>query len=203
MEQYVVTISREFGALGRTVAQHLSQMLGVEFWDRDIVEAAAKRMGQSLTLISDTEERASRSAGLFRHRREKMNLTSYSISDEVFDTECSIIQDAAKAGSCIIVGRCSDYILRNEKNHLSVYLFAPMEERVKNCIERLNMDEKTARKTIHDMDLARSYYHKKYCGDSRSVLDNKDLLIDSSRFGVEGTAQMICSVVQQMFGEAE
>lgn len=65
MEQYVVTISREFGALGRTVAQRLSQMLEVEFWDRDIVEAAAKRMGQSLTLISDTEERASRSAGFF------------------------------------------------------------------------------------------------------------------------------------------
>ena len=201
MEQYVVTISREFGALGRTVAQRLSQMLGVEFWDRDIVEAAAKRMGQSLTLISDTEERANRNMSLFRHRREKMNLTSYSISDEVFDTECSIIQDAAKAGSCIIVGRCSDYILRDAPNHLSVYLFAPLEERVKNCVERLNMDEKTARKTIHDMDLARVYYHRKYCGDAKNVLENKDLLIDSSRFGVEGTAQLICDVVHQQFGE--
>ena len=201
MEQYVVTISREFGALGRTVAQRLSQMLEVEFWDRDIVEAAAKRMGQSLTLISDTEERANRNMSLFRHRREKMNLTSYSISDEVFDTECSIIQDAAKAGSCIIVGRCSDYILRDAPNHLSVYLFAPLEERVKNCVERLNMDEKTARKTIHDMDLARVYYHRKYCGDAKNVLENKDLLIDSSRFGVEGTAQLICNVVHQQFGE--
>ncbi len=201
MEQYVVTISREFGALGRTVAQRLSQMLGVEFWDRDIVEAASKRMGQSLTLISDTEERANRNMSLFRHRREKMNLTSYSISDEVFDTECSIIQDAAKAGSCIIVGRCSDYILRDMPNHLSVYLFAPLEERVRNCVERLNMDEKTARKTIHDMDLARAYYHRKYCGDPKNVLENKDLLIDSSRFGVEGTAQLICNVVHQQFGE--
>ena len=101
------------------------------------------------------------------------------------------------------MGRCSDYILRNEKNHLSVYLFAPMEERVKNCIERLDMDEKTARKTIRDMDLARSYYHKKYCGDSKNVLENKDLLIDSSRFGVEGTAKLIYTTVQQMFGEAK
>ena len=144
MKQYVITISREFGALGRTVAQRLSQLLEVEFWDRDIVEAAAQRMGQSLPLISDVEERAKPS--LFRHRREKMNLASYSISDEVFDTECSIIQDAVKQGSCIIVGRCSDYILREHPNRLSVYLFAPYEQRIKNCVERLGMDEKTARK---------------------------------------------------------
>ena len=199
MKQYVITISREFGALGRTVAQRLSQLLEVEFWDRDIVEAAAQRMGQSLPLISDVEERARPS--LFRHRREKMNLASYSISDEVFDTECSIIQDAVKQGSCIIVGRCSDYILREHPNRLSVYLFAPYEQRIKNCVERLGMDEKTARKTLHDMDLARSYYHRRYCGEAKSVLEYKDLLLDSSRFGVEGTAQLIAQVAHRQFDD--
>ncbi|MBR1710622.1 MAG: cytidylate kinase-like family protein [Clostridia bacterium] len=195
MEKYVITISRQFAAMGRTVAQHLSELLGIEFWDRDIVELAAKRMGQSLSLVSDSEERANYS--LLRHHPEKMSLTSYSISDEIFRTESSIIQDAASQGSCIIVGRCGDYILRDHPNHLSVYLYAPYEKRLENCINHLGMSEKEARKQIRDMDLARRYYQKKYAGEGDSLLAWKDLMIDSSRFGIEGTAKLIAGVVQQ------
>lgn len=198
MEQYVVTISRQFGALGRTVAQCLSGMLGVEFWDRDIVEATAKRLGQSLSTVSDVEETAKYS--LFPTRKERISLASYSLDDEIFDTERNIILDAAKQSSCIIVGRCSDYLLRDMPNRLSVYLFAPLEQRVKNCIERLEMDEKTARRTIREMDAARGNYQRKYCPGTKSPFEYKDMLIDSSRFGPEGTAKIIAAVVKQNWG---
>ena len=83
MEHYVIAISRQFGALGRTIAQRLSAMLEVEFWDRDIVEEAARRMGQSLSMVSDAEEVSG--YPLFPHRPERISLASYSISDEIFD----------------------------------------------------------------------------------------------------------------------
>ena len=80
MEHYVIAISRQFGALGRTIAQRLSAMLEVEFWDRDIVEEAARRMGQSLSMVSDAEEVSG--YPLFPHRPERISLASYSISDD-------------------------------------------------------------------------------------------------------------------------
>ncbi len=198
MEQYVITISRQFGSLGRTISQCLSEKLGIEFWDRDIVETAAKRMGQPVSTISDEEETARNS--IFLRKKYRMSLATYSINDEIFETEKSIILDAAGHGPCIIVGRCGDYILRDFPNHLSVYIYAPYEARLKNCGETLMMEEKTARKMIREVDMARTYYQRKYCPEARSVFDYKDLMIDSSRFGVEGAAEIIASVVRRQWG---
>lgn len=198
MEQYVVTISRQFGALGRTISQRLSEKLGVKFWDRDIVEATARRMGQSVSTVSDEEETARNS--IFLRKKYRMSLTTYSINDEIFETEKNIILDEAKKESCIIVGRCGDYILRDFPNHLSVYIYAPYEARLKNCTDTLMMEEKTAKKTIREVDLARTYYQRKYCPEVKSALDNKHLVLDSSRFGVEQTAEIIAQVVRLQWG---
>lgn len=194
--QYVITISRQFASLGRTISQSLSEKLGIPFWDRDIVEAAAKRMGQSVSAVSSEEETAKSS--FFLRKKYRMSLATYSINDEIFETEKNIILDEARRESCIIVGRCSDYILRDFPNHLSVYIYAPYEARLKNCLETLMMDEKTARKMIREVDMARTYYQRKYCPDVKSVLDDKHLMLDSSRFGVDGTAGIIAQVVRQM-----
>ncbi|MCD8103711.1 MAG: cytidylate kinase-like family protein [Lachnospiraceae bacterium] len=193
-DPFVITISREFASLGRTIAQTLSDKLGIEFWDRDIVEAAAKRTGHSVSLVSDEEERAKSS--FFLRKNYRMSLTTYNISDEIFETEKNIILDAASKGSCIIVGRCGDYILRDFPNRLSVYIYAPYEARLKNCIETLMMDEKTARRMIREVDMARTYYQRKYCPEVRSPRDSSDLMIDSSRFGVEGTADVIVQALR-------
>ncbi|MCD8155780.1 MAG: cytidylate kinase-like family protein [Clostridiales bacterium] len=198
MDRYVVTISREFASLGRTIAQNLSQKLGIEFWDRDIVESAARRLGHSVSLISDEEEVAKNS--FFLRREFKMSLTTYNINDEIFETEKNIILDAAKSGPCIIVGRCGDYILRDFPNHLSVYIYAPYEQRLKNCVETLEMDEKTARKRIREVDMARTYYQRKYCPGIRSPKDSSHMMIDSSVFGVEGAADLIAQALHVRFG---
>ena len=199
MENFVITLSRQYGALGRPVAQTLARTLGIDFWDRDIVEEAAKRMGQSLHAISDLEERERPSLFPARHREFAMNLASYSISDEIFDIESNVIRDAASRSSCIIVGRCGDYVLRGHSRKLSVYLFSSLEDRVKNCMTYLDMDEKTARKQIREMDLARTYYHRKYIPDLKSPLEMGDMLLDATRFGVEGTAEIIADTARKLF----
>lgn len=198
MEKYVVTISREFASLGRTIAQRLSEKLEIPFWDRDIVEATAKRMGHTVSTISEEEERAKNA--VFLRKKYRMSLATYSINDEIFETEKSIILDEASRESCIIVGRCSDYILRDLPNHLSVYIYAPYKERLKNCVDTLMMDEKTAKKMIREVDAARSHYRQKYCPEITSDIDCRHLMLDSSRFGVEGTAEIIAQVVHQRWG---
>mgnify|MGYP000348566755 FL=1 len=194
MEQYVITISRQFGSMGRTIAQHLSEELGIEFYDRDIVEATAKRMGQSVKAISNAEESA---GSFFLRKKYPFKMGIYSISDEIYAVQKNIIRDMAQKQSCIIVGRCADSILQDMPNHLNVYIYAPFEARLYNCTHDLMMDESTARKMIKEVDTARTNYQRKYCPEVKSVFDHKDLMIDSSKFGIDGTVKLLSGIVRE------
>jgi cytidylate kinase len=106
----------------------------------------------------------------------------------------------ASKESCIIVGRCADSILRDFENRLNIYIYAPYEARMYNCVHELMMDEKTAAKMIKEVDAARTNYQRKYCPEIRSVFDHKDIMIDSSRFGIEGTAKVLAQIVLDKWG---
>ncbi len=194
MEQYVITISRQFGSMGRTIAQHLSEELGIEFYDRDIVEATARRMGESVKAISNAEESA---GSFFLKKKYPFKMGIYSISDEIYAVQKNIIRDMAQKQSCIIVGRCADSILQDMPNHLNVYIYAPFEARLYNCTHDLMMDEATARKMIKEVDTARTNYQRKYCPEVKSVFDHKDLMIDSSKFGIDGTVKLLAGIVRE------
>ena len=198
MEQFVVTISRQFGSMGRTIAAEMSKKLGIDYLDRDIVEATAERMGQSVKFISDEEEQ---SKSFLLKKIYPFNMGIYSITDEIFAVQKNIIRDMAKKESCIIVGRCADSILRDFENHLNIYIYAPYEARLHNCVHELMMDEKVAKKMIKEVDLARANYQKKYCPEVKSVFDNKDIMIDSSKFGIEGTADLLSQIVMSRWGK--
>ncbi len=194
MENYVVTISRQFGSLGRSIAAKLSELLEIEFYDRDIVEATANRLGQPVSVISREEENA---GGLFFPRQYPLGMGLLSMQQEIFQVQENIIKDLTAKESCIIVGRCGNYILKDHPNSLHIYIYAPYEKRIQNCIDTLRMDLKTARRYIKEVDRARENYRKRYGGQQDSLLDGYDLLIDSSRFGVEGTAEMLAELVRK------
>ena len=193
MEHFVVTISRQFGSMGRTIAEKMSEKLGINYLDREIVKAAAERMGYSVKTVSDAEENA---GTFFIKKRLPFNLGVYSITDEIFQVEKNIIRDRAAKESCIFVGRCADSILKDFNNHLNIYVYAPFEARLHNCTHELMMDEKTARKMIKEVDAARENYQRKYCPEVESIFDNKDIMIDSSKFGIEETAQILTEIVK-------
>lgn len=195
-EKYIITISRQFASLGRTIAQEMSRELGIEFYDRDIVEATAKRMGQPVPEISREEERA---GSLFENRKYPLGMGLVSMKQEIFAVQSNIIRDLAARESCIIVGRCADSILRDYPRVLNVYIYAPFEERMKNCIQKLGMDEKTARRMIREVDKAREVYRLRCCEGVKEVFDNRDIMIDSSRFGAEKTARLLCGMVREIF----
>lgn len=196
MEQYTITITREFGSLGRSIAKRLSELLGIAFYDRDIVEEVARQLQLPVSAVSEKEEKTS--TGLL-YRMFPLGTDEGYIQDMIFEVQKDIILNLADQGSCILVGRCSDYLLENRQNNLNFFIYAPFARRLENCITRLNMKEDEAVRMIHSVDKARASYHKKYAGYLPNDTAHKQFCIDSSVLGVEGTAQMIAEIVRKKF----
>lgn len=193
MKNYVVTISRQFAAMGRSVAQAMSDELDIAFYDRDIVEATAARMGLPVSEISDREDNHSR----YFRSLYPLGTGMLSVQDELFQTQRNIIRDLAEKESCIIVGRCADVVLADKKNVLNIRVIAPYDARLKNCVEKLGMDEKTAKKMIERIDRSREQYHKEYGGCE--LTKYTDIMINTARYGIEGAAEQLCSIVRRRF----
>ena len=196
MKQYVITISRQFGSMGRSIAQALAQQLNIDFYDRDIVEETARRMGLPVSVISDTEENAK---SVYFRRIYPLGMGVPNLRDEIFLVQKNIIRDLAAKSSCIVVGRCGGSILADMPNRLGVYVYAPYSQRLQNCTQKLGMDEATARRMIREVDRARELYHRRYCPEVKDVFTDHDLMLDSSRFGVEGSASLLAHIVQTLF----
>lgn len=196
-QQYIVTITREFGSMGRPIARRLSELLQIEFYDRDIIEETARQMNLPLSVVSNNEEcqggeYAKMSSPLGKFSSEKQN--------EIFRVQSEIIKKLATKESCVIVGRCAEFILRDFKNCLNIYIYSPYEKRIENCVQKLGMEEDVAIRMIMEVDKARKKFHKKYTNYYPMDLNNRQLMIDSSFFGVEGTARVVAQIVKDKFG---
>lgn len=198
----IVTIARQFGSLGRPIAMRMSEKLGVEFYDRDIVEEAAKKLNLPVSKIDEIEESAKKKvhSNSFRRMMYPLGTQADDLQDKLFEAQENIIKFLAERESCIIVGRCSDFILADETNLLRIYIYAPYEERVKNCVNDLKMDETDARKMIRAVDEARDHYHMHYAGFLPNDQRFKEIMIDSSMLGTEGTADYLVDAVKMKFG---
>ncbi len=114
--------------------------------------------------------------------------------------EMGFAREMAEKESCIIVGRCADYIFRDHRNVLNIYIYAPVDARYKNCVEVLKMKPEEATKMIYKVDKARTVYHKRYAKYALGDPDSKQIMIDSSMLGVRGTAEILAEIVQKRFG---
>ncbi len=194
MDNYVITINRQFGSLGRPIARKMSELLGIEYYDRDIVDAVAKDMNMPVSAVSDNEETARTS--YFSMKFPLGNGTT-AVQQDIFESQRRIIANLADKENCIIVGRCSDYILRNHPNIMRIFIYAPTEIRYKNCVENLNMKPENARKMIAEVDKARDAYHMHFAKYLPSDVNHNDIMINSSFLGIDGTAAYLVDLVKQ------
>lgn len=195
-KKYVITFSREFGSLGRPIAKRLAEILNIEFYDRDIVEQTAKNLGLPVSIIKEQEESVKTR---FFNMIYPLGNGATEQQDLIFNEQAKIIRDLADKGSCIIVGRCADFILGNEKNCIRVYVYAPYDERYRNCVDILRMDIESTKKMITKVDKARKAYHMHYARYEPSSLNHQDVLINSSVLGVNGTAESLAEIVKIRF----
>ena len=199
--KYVITIARQFGSLGRPIAKMMSEKLGIEYYDRDIVEQAAKKLNLPVSHIDELEEKVKKtSKNSYMRMMFPLGTESSSEQDNIFEAQQNIMRFLVERESCIIVGRCSDFVLSDEPNAIHIYIYAPYEERVKNCVKDLNLTEADAKKMIRSVDAARDDYHMHYAGFLPSDPKHKNIMVDSSVLGVEGTADFLVDFIRRKFG---
>ncbi len=198
--KYVITITRQFGSLGRPIAKRMAEKLHIEYYDRDLVDEAAKQLNLPVSVIDGEEESAKK---VFHNPFSRMvyplGKGTNSTQDDIFTAQENIIKFLADKETCIIVGRCSDFILEDRENAMHIYIYAPFEDRVEHCVKDLNIELSEARKMIVAVDEARDSYHMNYAGYLPDDKYHKDILINSSFLGVEGTADYLVEAVQKKF----
>lgn len=195
-QHYVITVSRQFASMGRTIAKEMSKRLNINFMDRDIVAETAKRMGLSVKSVSHHDETVP-TGGFFMRHSYLFHLDVYNINREIFEVQKSVIRDFASSQSCIIVGRCADSILADMDNVFNVFVYAPFDKRLDNCVNQLMMPRETAAETIKRVDKAREAFRKAYEPEISSELTHRHLLIDSSKFTIPDCADILCDCARR------
>lgn len=200
MDKYVITIARQFGSLGRPIAQKMSEQLGIDFYDRDIVDEAAKKLKLPVSVITEKEESAIKKIqNAFGRMAFPLGNGTTDVQDKIFETQENVIKFLVERESCIVVGRCADYILSEHPNAMHIYIYAPHSERVKNSVDELGLDVSEANRMIREVDEARDSYHMHYAGFKPDNKNFKDVMIDSSFLGIDGTAEYLVSLVKKKF----
>lgn len=196
-DNYVITIARQFGSMGRIIGKKLAKELDIAYYDRELIEKAAEAMGLPVSSLANMDDKMS---GTFQKMLYPLGISSSATQSKLFETQKSIILDAANQGPCVIVGRCADYILREHPRLLNVFIYADIQHRMYNCINDLHIYPMEAKKLITDVDNARKLYHKFYTGCDFSGIDGKHILVDSGSFGIDGSVELIKTAASIKFG---
>ena len=191
----IVTIDREFGSGGHEVGRRLAERLGIKFYDEELIARAAANTGYHEEYIKENDEKAPdySVSSLFTG----VDMFQTSPFARIQEEEFRIIREIAAEESCVIIGRAADYILSNER-HVSVFIFAPIEERIKRNLAVAktkfpdeNLDEYGMERKVKQVDKQRRKYYEFYTDNKWGGRDVYDLLINTSRAGVEGAVDII------------
>jgi len=201
MEKIIINIGRQFASGGRYISKKLCEEFGCKYFDKEILDLAAKESGFSPDVFKKSDEKKSFVHTLFHLHAPMLsddNFYNNKFSEEsLFKFQCDAILKAASQGSCLFIGRCADYVLRDEPNTVSIFLAADMEDRISRTMERYNMDEESARKTISKKDSTRASYYNYYTGKKWGAAESYDLCINTSIFGLDETAKFIADFIRK------
>lgn len=201
MEKIIINIGRQFASGGRYISKKLCEEFGCKYFDKEILDLAAKESGFSPDVFKKSDEKKSFVHTLFHLHAPMLsddNFYNNKFSEEsLFKFQCDAIQKAASQGNCLFIGRCADYVLRDEPNMVSIFLAADMKDRISRTMERYNMDEESARKTISKKDSTRASYYNYYTGKKWGAAESYDLCINTSIFGLDETAKFIADFIRK------
>ena len=188
----IITIGRQFGSGGKCVAEVLGRKLGIPVYDQELIMKAAQESGFSAEFFeqSDEKRRFFSLSSIFATAYSS-ETENYMSDKGLFRIQCETIRNIAAQGPAVIVGRCSDYVLRDMENKLDVFLTSPLEKRAARVAERQGIDYAKALETVEREDRNREEYYNYYTFGNWGVASNYDLCIDSDKLGDEGTADMI------------
>ena len=203
----VITIGRQYGSGGHDIGELVAQKLGYTFYDKKLVEIAAKNSNISDEAIESIDEKATSSllyslvSGSYSIRG--MNGPLYyemPLNDRLVIAQSDVIKNVAAKENSVIVGRCADYVLEDAKDIELIYIFiySPMEERIKRISKIFDLTEKQAKDKIQKSDKQRKTYYSYYSNRDWGKMSNYDLCINSAKSGIEKTADMIVEFIRSI-----
>lgn len=207
MEKIVVTIARQYGSGGKTIGQMLAKDQGINCYSREILRMASDESGINETLFNKADEKLKNSPlfGITKRIYKGQLIPPESqefVSDRnLFNYQAKVIKELAEAESCVIVGRCADFVLKGDPNVISVFIHAPKDYCMARALERSSMSEKEMEKFILKEDKYRGDYYHYYTGHEWNDARNYDLCLDSSKLGFEKCVEAIKAYAAVRFGK--
>lgn len=202
MERFIITIARGYGSGGRTIGKTLAEELGVNFYDRDLLRLASDESGINESLFVKADEKVKNTLlykvakKVYKGEIIPPDREDFISNENLFNYQAKIIKELAEKESCVIIGRCADYILKDQPNVLRVYIHAPLEACVNNLKGILVAPEKEVKKQIVTIDKRRSTYYHYFTGQDWKDADNYDLCLNSHQLGYEKCVSLIESYLK-------
>ena len=194
MDKIIITIAREYGSGGREIGEVLADRLNIPFYDKALLSRASEESGIGEIFFKRNDEKSN--SNFFQSILHGGYSGELPFHHQVFIAQFEAIKSIAKEGSCVIVGRCADYALRDEENVINIFLTADDEERIKRLIEVYGVAEKDAKAQIKKVDKDRANYYEFYTAHEWKDPDNFDLVIDTSKIGVEGVVELLIKYIE-------
>lgn len=196
-KRFIIAIGREFGSGGKHIGRALAKELGVNLYDRNIVEKVAEELDVETEHLMKYAKKKRRH---FFHKSVKGHTTSF--EDHVANLQFDYIRKlGASDESFVIVGRCADEILKGYDGVISIFVKGDREYRIGRVMKQFDLSREDAIKKMDRHDRTRKYYHDRFCEGKWGEVDTYDLCIDSTHFGTEGTAEFIKDYVKRRLGE--
>ena len=202
----IITISRQLGSAGRSIARIVAEHYGITVYDKKLIQLAAQQSGLGEQYFKDADEHVSRSFlhFLFGSRGDTSHHAESPLSnDALFKVQSDVIRDIASRESCVLLGRCADYILRDRDDLIRIFICADDEDRLARYAKHDGISTDEARPILTKSDSRRSAYYNYYTQRTWGQADNYDLCINSSRLGIEGTAATIIRYIDEKNRSAE
>ena len=193
----IITISRQYGSGGREIGQLLASRLEIPFYDNDIIIELAKENPFQESSFNNKEDMTANSLiysiamGINTGNFQKFGGVAMNIEDQIYMNQCAIIRKIASEGPCIIVGRCADYILEQNEDIMSFYIWASIESRINRAKDVYGDSHNKAQENLLRIDKKRSAYYRYHSGRIWGQVDNYDMTLRSDMLGIEGTVDVM------------
>lgn len=198
MNNKIITISREFGSGGRTIGKELAEKLGIPCYDQELIDKVAKESGFVKEYIAEKGEYAPHSGWLANAFSERSFHGSLSNQDYIWSIQRKVISELAGKEACIIVGRCADYILKENPRCLRVFIHADMEKRAERIVERYGEKEDSPMKRLKDKDKRRSTYYRFYTDMEWGAVQNYHITLDSGVLGIDKCVEILADLYSSL-----
>jgi len=193
----VITISRQYGSGGREIGQKLAKEFDIPFYDNEIINLAAKESGFAVKAFEKAEDKATNSflysiaMGMGAYGNHEYGMASLSIDDRIFLAQSDIIRKVAKQGPCVIVGRCADYVLKDQSNVVNIFISASLDFRIERALKEYNIPQAKAAESVLKQDKRRANYYNYHASERWGNVANYDLAIRSDFAGIDHTVDCI------------